>query len=464
MSSAGSAAGTLRAFGRDGFGVLSAVFAALFMPDNERDRARRNALLAFSVRVASAGLLYLTQVALARSMGSYEYGIYVFVWTWVLILGGLSDAGLNLALIRLVPQYREQGRLALMRGAVRGGQIFGLATGAFIAAIGIGGLWLLEPYVADHYLLPAYLALVCLPLYALTEVQDGVGRGQAWIGIALVPPYILRPVLLLMAMALAQFAGLPMEAKTAAAAAIVATWGSGMIQALLLQRRLDKEIGRGSREYDVGGWARISLPLLVIGGSELVIQNADIIIVSHYMTPTDAGIYFAAARTMSLIMFVHYAVGSAVANRFSALHARGDRQELVRFVKDAVRWTFWPSLAAAMAILALGVPLLWLFGPQFTAGYPVMLILVVGLLLRAAIGPAEFLLSMLGEQTRCAAVLAATAVMNVALNMMMVPMFGLIGAATATALSLVAAALMNYAIVRARLGIDLAIWRGLVSP
>ena len=82
---------------------------------------QRDALLAFAVRVASTGLLYLSQVMLAGWMGGYEYGIYVFVWTWVLILGGLSQAGLNLGMIRLVAEYREQGHQAELRGLMRAG-------------------------------------------------------------------------------------------------------------------------------------------------------------------------------------------------------------------------------------------------------------------------------------------------------------------------------------------------------
>jgi O-antigen/teichoic acid export membrane protein len=164
---------------------------------------------------------------------------------------------------------------------------------------------------------------------------------------------------------------------------------------------------------------------------------------------------------MSLIMFVHYSVGSAVANRFAALGARGDKESLRAFVRDAVHWTFWPSLTAAIVLLTLGYPLLWLFGPKFVEGYPVMMILVVGFLFRSSMGPAEFLLNMLGQQRLCAAVLVTTAVLNVALNLVLVPAFGLLGAATATSISLVAAALMNYVAVSRRLEIDVAVWRNL---
>jgi O-antigen/teichoic acid export membrane protein len=179
------------------------------------------------------------------------------------------------------------------------------------------------------------------------------------------------------------------------------------------------------------------------------------------MSPADVGIYFAAGKTMALIMFVHYAVGSAVAHKFAALHARGDHDGLRSFVKDAVNWTFWPSLASALVILALGKPLLSLFGPQFATGYPVMCILVVGFLTRSAMGPADYLLNMLGEQKLCAAVLFGAALLNIVLNVVLVPKFGIVGAASATATSLTIAALTNAVVVWWRLGISVAIWKNL---
>jgi O-antigen/teichoic acid export membrane protein len=450
--------------GRGRAGSIGATVSDILRADSDRARAQRDALTAFVVRAASAAILYLSQVVLARWMGGYEYGVYVFVWTWVLVLGGLSHVGLNMTMIRLVPEYRETGRLDLLRGLLRGGRLLALGLSTAIAAFGMAGLWLLGDRVADHYLLPAYLALVCVPMYTLTDVQDGIGRGSSWMAIALLPPYVLRPLTVLLAMVLAHEAGLPMNASTAAAAAILATWAAALVQTLLIGRRLEREVPDGSRTYDFRLWLATALPLLVIGGCEMLMQTTDVLVVSRYLGPTEVGIYFAAAKTMSLILFVHYAVGSALANRFSALNARGDKEQLAAFVRDAVHWTFWPSLAAAAAILALGRPLLWLFGPQFVEGYPVMFVLVLGFLGRAAMGPSEFLLNMLGEQRRCAAVLAAAAALNIALNFALVPVFGLVGAASATATALIAAALMNYVVARRRLGLDIAVWANLAKP
>lgn len=429
--------------------------------DGDRARTQRDALAVFAVRVASAALLYLSQIILARWIGSFDYGIYVFVWTWVLVLGGLAHLGLNLVMMRLLPEYRESGQHNLYRGLVRGGRFFAFAAGTAVALAGLAGLQYFGSYFSSYYVLPAYLALICIPLYTLTEVQDGIGRGQGWMWSGLLPPYVLRPLLLLLAMAGAHLAGWPSTAVTAAGAAIVATWGACLVQALLINARVREAVPRGERHYDFTSWFKVSLPFVVVAAAELVLQNADILVISRYMTPTDVAIYFASAKTMSLIMFVHYAVGSAVANRFSALNAKGDKESLRAFVKDAVNWTFWPSLLGAAIILALGKPLLSLFGPQFEQGYAVMCILVVGFLFRSSFGPVEFLLNMLGEQSLCAAVLVVTAILNVALNFALVPSFGLIGAAIATSISLMTAALMNYVVARRRLELEIAIWRNL---
>ncbi|MDX2259315.1 MAG: flippase [Hyphomicrobiaceae bacterium] len=427
---------------------------------DDRARAQRNALFAFTVRVGSAALLYLTQIALARWMGTFEYGVYVFVWTWVLLLGGFASLGMSVATIRLVSEYKERASFGLLVGLTRRSRMIAVLVGTLVALAGAAGVYAFEPWIANYYVLPAYLALVCVPLYALGDVHDGLGRGHGWMGLGLVPPYILRPLMILAGMVAAHEAGLPMTATTAAICAIVATWASAILQLVLMDRQLAGEIPAGAgRDFDTRAWLATAAPLLVIYMCTVVLQNADVIIMSSMLTPVDVGIYFAAAKTMSLIMFVHYAVGSAVAHRFSALNARGDRAGLEAFAADAVRWTFWPSLVAGIVLLALGQPLLSLFGDQFTTGYPVMFVLVVGFLVRSIFGPTEFLLNMLGEQSRCALVLVVTAVLNIVLNLALIPVLGMMGGAVATMLSLVVSAVLLYVVARQRLGVDMAIWR-----
>jgi O-antigen/teichoic acid export membrane protein len=421
----------------------------------ERVAVQRNALLAFAVRVASAGLLYLSQIVLARWMGASEFGTYVLAWTWVLVLGGVSHLGLSMANIRLLPEYAETGQWGLLRGLLRGGRLVALGVGTLVASLGLITVHLLGARISPQIAHAMMLALACVPLYALTDLQDGIGRGRGWIGVALIPPYIIRPTLLLAGMIIAHEFGATMCAVTAAGVAIAATTGAALVQTVLVERRLRAEVPNGERTYDFKAWFSISMPLLAIYGAELVMQNADVILLAAYRPAAEVGMYFAAAKTMALVMFVHYAVGSAAAHRFSALKARGDDAGLKRAVRDGVRWTFLPSLAAAITLLALGKPLLWLFSPEFTQAYPVMAILVIGFLARASVGPAEFLLNMLGQQRLVAAVAITAALLDIVMCALLIPRLGMLGAALANAGTLVFAALAYAIVARRRLGMNI---------
>ena len=77
---------------------------------------QRMAGTAFIIRVASAAVVFLSQILLARWMGSFEFGIYVYVWTWLLLVGDIVHLGLPLTAQRHIPEYTQHGALDLLRG------------------------------------------------------------------------------------------------------------------------------------------------------------------------------------------------------------------------------------------------------------------------------------------------------------------------------------------------------------
>lgn len=418
---------------------------------------QRAALFAFLIRVASAGIAYLSQVFLARWMGSFEYGIFVFVWVWVLILGGLAPLGFSTTVVRFIPEYREAGKEDFLRGMLLGAPLLCVGVSTLVTAVVLGSLASFGHLMEGYYLLPAILIAFCLPLYTLVDIQDGIARGYGWVDVALLPPYILRPLLILATMLAAYTLGFDADAVTAAGAAIVACWLTGVVQMIFLQRRIRAQLPAGPRRYDFGLWIRISLPILLVASFDFMMQNTDILVLSHFMTPDKVAIYFAALKSMALISFVNFAVGTAVAKQFPELKARNDHEGLAQTARSAAHWVFWPTLAGAAIILALGQPLLWMFGKDFVAGYPVMFILALGFLAHASVGPVEFVLNMLGEQNRCAVVLFGVAGLNLVLNFLLIPVYGLTGAAIATAGSSALAALLMAIIAKRQLGLDLFI-------
>ena len=439
-------------------GALLRTAQAILTASSERALAQRNALVAFAIRVAGAAILFLSQVAIARWMGGHEFGLYVYAWTWVLVLGGLATLGFNVAMIRLVPEYRTTGRLDDLRGLLRGGRWLVFASATLAAALAAGAILAWGARLPAGQLAPILIVLLAVPAYALTDAQDGICRGSARILSAIFAPYILRPLLVLLGIAALLACGASMAATSAAIAAVGATWIAWAAQTFVVRRQVVRPIASGPRRYEPRKWLATSLPLLAICACELALQNTDVIVIANALSPTEAGIYFAAAKTMGLIMFVYYAVGSAMANRFAAASAQSDDTALRAHVREAVRWTFWPTLAMGLVMLAAGHPLLALFGSQFVDGYPVMCVLILAFLARAAIGPVDFLLNMTGGQADCARALTIAALLNLVLNLVLVPRFGIMGAATAVSLSLIAGTVLNYRAACRRLCFDIGIW------
>ncbi len=431
---------------------------------DDRGQAGRMSLIAFAIRLASAAIAFVSQVLLARWMGTFEYGIFVLVWTTMIILGAISGLGFHGSVVRFIPEYREQGRFAELRALLLGSRLFVFAASTAIALVGAGLLWMLTGRFEDYYLVPFYLGIVCLPMIAVSDLAQGIARAHSWPLLALLPVYILRPVLILVFMAGALVAGYSATAETAMVATIAATYATTLYQLAMGLRSERKVVPTGERRHEMPTWLAVSLPILLVEGFFFVLTNADVLMVGYFLTPHEVAIYFATVKTLALVHFVYFSVKAGVAQRYAQYTHSGDHERLMVFARETVSWTFWPSLFMGVVVLVLGKPLLMLFGEEFTVGYPLLFPLVAGVVLRAAAGPAESLLSMSGNHNVCALIYGTALATNIALTFMLVPVMGLWGVAFATALAIVVeTALLTFTVWR-KLGIVMFAFASQPSP
>jgi O-antigen/teichoic acid export membrane protein len=417
--------------------------------------AQRLAGTVFLIRVGSAGLAFLSQVLLARWMGSFQYGIYVYVWTWVLLVGSLVDFGIATSAQRFIPEYAERGAEPLLRGFLSASRWIVLATASAVMLLGVFAVWVLAPWLHPYLIWPLYLACLTLPFYALSHIQECVARAYDWVQLSQLPAYVLRQLALLGLMLAAYLAGFPMHAVAAMVASLLAILITVYGQSRILNRRLAAVVSLGPKLYDLKTWFSTSLPIVIVESFYLLLAYTDVLVLQQFRSPDEVGVYYAAAKTLALVAFIYFSVSTTTAHKFAAYHVAGERERLAAFAAQSVRWTFWPSLAAALLILALGRPMLWLFGQGFSDGYGLLFLLAIGLLARAAVGPAERLLNMLGEQRACSKVYAGAFALNIVLCFVLIPHFGGAGAAIATSGALVAESILLFFVTKRRLGIHM---------
>jgi len=426
---------------------------ALFADGSDSSLVRRLAGAAFLIRVVSAAIAFVSQILLARWMGGFEFGIYIYAWTWVLLVGGMVDLGLGSAAQRFIPEYSEHKKFALLRGFLGGSRYLALAIAVAIAGVGAAAVAALSPYIDRGTVVPLYLSCATLPIFALLQVQSGIARSYGWVNLGLSPAYVQRQLVLLALMALIYAVGLPTDAVTATFAGGVALLSVGIAQLVILNRRLTGVIEDGPRAYAVRAWLTTSAPIFVVEAFYLLLTYSDIIVVKQFRPPEEVAIYYAAAKSLALVAFIYYSVSQTIAHKFAEYHVVGDHKRLAAFLKQSVRLTFWPSLASILVLLAVGQPLLRLFGRDFVSGYYLMFIIAVGLLARASVGPAERLLNMLGERRSCALVYAASFALSLVLCLALIPWIGLAGAAIASSLGLVFESASLFLVAKYRLGL-----------
>lgn len=433
-------------------GGLLARLRGVIGDSSDTSLTKRLAGTIFIIRVFSAGLAYFSQVLLARWMGSSEYGIYVYAWTWVLLLGSMMDFGIAVTAQKLIPEYRGKNQLNLLRGFLLGSRLMTFNVSIVTSCLLIGVVYLLSPWIDANTVLPLYVGCSILPALVLANVQDGIARSYDWMRLALTPQFIVRQSLIIGFTAGALAIGANVGADEAMKFSAAAVWIAMIGQMIFLNRRLEGAVEAGPRHYAYKSWLATSLPILLVEGFYLLLSYVDILVLQAFRPSDEVGIYHAIVKTLALVTFIHYAMAATTAHRFSEYHVAGDRERLSAYLAHAIKWTFWPSLAFTAVLLALGKPLLWLFGEQFTSGYAAMFVVAIGLIARSAIGPVERLLNMLGHQNICAFAYALAFVLNLVLCILLVPRFGIYGAASATSIALVFESILLFWITRNRLG------------
>lgn len=388
---------------------------------------------ALVVRVGGTACMLLLQVLLARFMGLEEYGNYIYAFTWLAILSTVGCAGLDTSALRFVADYRARGEWGLLRGFLRRSAVLVLTPSALLALALVGVLTLFQERFSESLLRVFLVAAVLVPALALMLLLSSALRGLRKVVIALLPQSVLRPVLLGGGVFLVSvlFDGPPPAATVMGLdLMVVAVLAAGMAYAL--GRALPADVASAAPRFETRRWMSTALPLVVITGIRLAMNRLDILLIGVFLSTAMSGIYAAASQIASLLSFGLLAVNMIAAPLFSQLFAEGRMEDLQRIARQSAQGAFVFSLVMGAVVIAGGRLLLSLFGPEFVAGYPALTVLVVSQVVNAYAGSVGFLLSMTGHEREAARLTALAGLLGLALNALLIPILGLIGAALAT--------------------------------
>ncbi|NOZ33358.1 MAG: oligosaccharide flippase family protein [Alphaproteobacteria bacterium] len=390
-------------------------------------------MISLAIKVGTAVLSYAMIVTLARLMDPAEYGLFAIGFALATFLGVAAGAGQQTAILRLWPEALVARDTKAARQAMgAGGAITLLASVGLtlVTLAGAGAYSLLNPGLPQAHFLAA--ALLIIPL-AFAEYISSALRAQESIWLALLPRDIFWRL------------GVPVAAWGLFALGFVLTGSSAILMvAGLLYVMVGVQIltarGRyagllnfsGLKPYWArrGGASRWFWAATVIDSAAL---NLDIILVGLVLGSLEAGVYFNAARTASLMTLFMYAINVVIAPMISRHFHAGELNK----AQAIASFCAWAGFAFSVLIFAgfalFGQPLLNLFGEAYGGGYWVLIILGMGYLFDAANGPTRVVMVMTGHERRYVTIIAYVNLMALAGFVIVIPIYGMLGAAVVNA-------------------------------
>jgi len=390
-----------------------------------------NSSFVFGCRISGAALTFLTQVLLARWMGAEQLGVYVLAFSWFLLISTLSSIGYSEATIRFVGHYLAQSDYGSFHGYVRRGRQITALAGVLGAGLALLLIMAFRGWIAEDQVMPLAIAMLCVPFYSYMRLYSSFAHAQSRFSLAYIPNAVLRPALFLGAVALAWWAGVGLSADLAIGAHGALIVLVAAIQVVFFYRGATPELLRNTPKYETKLWFRTSVPLLFITLFTQYFYEISIVLISPYLTSGEVGVFSVSYRTALLIAFGLFAVNAAMMPSASRLFSEGDIEGLQRLVTKTTLLKFGPSLCAVAVIAVFGREILSIFGDEFEAGYQAFVILSLAQLLLSAVGPVDTLMRITGHQDECLRTFAVALVLSVLLNLILVPVFGILGAAAA---------------------------------
>lgn len=406
------------------------------------------------LKVASGVVAFAMFSLAARSMSPDDFG-HLAMWLSVAQIGCVIGLfGQEMLVVRSLNEYAVANQPGHTKGILlfSNGIAFGLSILASLAVVGFAGL-------VRH---DGTLLIIAIALFMITNAAIMIGSQIARSLVSILMGEGSRDlfwrvlVVVVLLVALAAHRGIRPEEFLVLCAAAMAL--GLIVQAIAIWRALSGEVRRSVPVFETRRWLAASVRFWLSAILEASSQYFDVVVVYWLLDPAAAGIYFAASRLANVFGTLLSALNSIAMRRIPALYFAGKRAEIERSLMLIAEVSAL-SVAGGLMILAFGATeLLGLFGAAFVMHKWTLIVLAIGTAAQAAGGPAAAILLLTGHEGIYIPVVAGNVALRLLGFFVLIPPFGVLGAAIASTVSLVVATVALNLLCRRRTGLEPSIF------
>jgi O-antigen/teichoic acid export membrane protein len=444
--------------GSDGLDGAPAATRAASAPHDAATRVAGGAAVALVGGGLSFCLTTGYQVAVARALGTAGFGLYLLALAISTFLAEACDLGLDYGVLRFGAIARGAGDQDRLRAVIRRGVLGAFAAGSLASVLLVSGAALVARAFGKPDLIPVLIPLaLAIPFTGTAEVVRSALRGMGRAAPSVASDSLITPGLRLGMVLLAlQITADPRHVAIAYAitevVALLAVFGM-LLRVLARQRRPSRRRGRNRSKVETPGLFRYSLPMS-LNRLLLYTNNQTEVLVLGLLWPAGTVGVFGVARRLSMVVGSLLASITVLFNPTVAnLHHKRDHGELDRLFRTATRWLFTFGFPLCLIEVAFAHDLLHVFGEGFTGGATALAILALGQLVNVGTGTVAGVLAMIGRARMSVLNSLFFLGLSLLLDFLLIPAWGILGAAIANATSLAVVNLLRVVQIRKVLGI-----------
>ena len=393
---------------------------------------------ALSGRVVATGLGIVSSIIIARVYGAEAMGIVAVINSFMLMATIFTVLGTSTSVLRMIPEhlakysptsafklYRKTQYLVIGASLVTG-------TLFFLCANLIADKIFNKPHLAFYLA----IASVFVVFKSLMLLNTQAVRGLRLIRVFALMQFLPQGFMLILLILL----GLLWSARDVPVYAMLGSFAlTGIMGWVIMEYAFKQRIEPQDtvEQMPARTILSISLPMLVTATINLVLGQTGVIMLGMFRSEAEVGYYAIAVKLATLTSFILSAINSMAAPKFSELFHSGKIDELFYVAKKSSKLIFWTTTPILIGFAFLGKPLLGIaFGRQFEVAYTALVLMALGQFVHSISGATGMFMNMTGRQKEFRNIILVSAVINILLNVLLVPSYGISGAAIAGMISL----------------------------
>ena len=383
----------------------------------------------FIMKIVGLLVGYILAIFITNKFGAFVFGQYVTALLIVEILSIISRLGIDTALVRFISRYVHNGASHLIN------KLFFKSVAIVTSAAIISTLLLLffSEYIAnfmnldEEYLLIVSFSFIPLVLFHMNvQAIRGLKKMLSFSFLNNVAITLFTFIIMVAIISYNFSVKLPFFAYVLSV--LIMTFSSYFLWFHNKTKIENIKDIKSEAELTTKALFKVSIPLLLGQSMMLIMGKVDLFMLANMSSSDQVGIYNIALKLSMLAYMGLMAVNSIAAPKFSEIHSSGDLDALKKIVQQSTKTIFWVFLCFPKSILSV-------FGEEFKLAAMALIILSISKMFSAISGSVGTFLQMVGKQNVFQNILIFTAVINISLNYILIPKFGINGAAFASAIS-----------------------------